>query len=297
VGTQIFEQSCDLDFDVLISDICPMDLLIQRIGRLHRHSRQRPPKLRHPQCFVIGLNNSSFDPGAEFVYGKYLLMNTRALLPPRLKLPDDIPQLVQTAYSSEGLLMPPELQKEYQEAKSRHEQTIAEKARKALNFQIADPKSLDNLVGCLEINIGDDPLGKRGEATVRDTENSLEVLVVQRRDKAYYMLPWLTKFKRQKIPTDLPPDTELARAIAECSIQLPHELCWDLEKTIQELEKIALQELRAWQNSHWLKGELFLILDEQLSTDLCGYRLQYDQRYGMLSKRIEEGDVNAERGV
>jgi CRISPR-associated endonuclease/helicase Cas3 len=298
VGTQIFEQSCDLDFDVLISDICPMDLLVQRIGRLHRHPRHRPSRLRQPQCFVIGMSDSGFDRGAEFVYGKYLLMNTRALLPSKINLPDDIPQLVQKAYSPEGLPMPSELQEEYEGAKNKHYQLIAKKQAKAHNFQISDPyKRLGDLVGWLDTSITDDPSGKRGEATVRDTQDSLEVLVVQRRDKAYYMLPRLAKFKGRKIPSDTPPDMELARAMAECSIQLPRELCWDLDKTIIELEKITLHELHAWQQSPWLKGELFLILDEDLGIELCGYRLQYDQCYGMLSMKIEEGDVNAGEGI
>ena len=54
VGTQTLEQSLDIDADLLIADLCPMDVLLQRIGRLHRHSRSdRPDDYRKPTCVVL----------------------------------------------------------------------------------------------------------------------------------------------------------------------------------------------------------------------------------------------------
>jgi CRISPR-associated endonuclease/helicase Cas3 len=55
VATQTVQQSLDLDADFLISDLCPMDVLLQRIGRLHRHKRDannRPPAYAKP-CAVV----------------------------------------------------------------------------------------------------------------------------------------------------------------------------------------------------------------------------------------------------
>ena len=54
IGTQTLEQSLDIDADFLISDICPVDVLLQRIGRLHRHVRRdRPRHFGEPRCLVL----------------------------------------------------------------------------------------------------------------------------------------------------------------------------------------------------------------------------------------------------
>lgn len=56
VGTQTLEQSLDIDADLLITDLCPMDVLLQRVGRLHRHTRpeaERPDGFRVARAWVL----------------------------------------------------------------------------------------------------------------------------------------------------------------------------------------------------------------------------------------------------
>ena len=53
IGTQTLEQSLDIDADLLITDLCPMDVLLQRIGRLHRHKLPRPTGFEEPRALVL----------------------------------------------------------------------------------------------------------------------------------------------------------------------------------------------------------------------------------------------------
>jgi CRISPR-associated endonuclease/helicase Cas3 len=59
VSTQTLEQSLDVDFDILLTDLCPMDVLLQRIGRLHRHKNDRPEKFSSARCLVLVPGNHS----------------------------------------------------------------------------------------------------------------------------------------------------------------------------------------------------------------------------------------------
>ena len=88
VGTQVVEQSLDLDADALITDLAPVDLVLQRAGRLHRHLRAfRPPGFENPRLIIAcspaeagelpGVDDIS---GRGYIYGKAILWKTWALL-------------------------------------------------------------------------------------------------------------------------------------------------------------------------------------------------------------------------
>jgi CRISPR-associated endonuclease/helicase Cas3 len=106
VATQVIEQSLDLDFDLLVTDLAPVDLVLQRAGRLHRHDRpQRPTHLRDPQLWVVEPPDAHGAPphfgDSEYIYERYLLLRTHLLLRDRdtLTLPAEIEGLVEDVYT------------------------------------------------------------------------------------------------------------------------------------------------------------------------------------------------------
>jgi CRISPR-associated endonuclease/helicase Cas3 len=109
IATQVAEQSLDIDFDFMLSDLAPVDLLLQRAGRLHRHIRpQRPAAHGQAYLWVAGLVPEFPDlkkTAWGFVYDPYILGRTWARLRQEsvLQLPDDIERLVQWIYGDEPL--------------------------------------------------------------------------------------------------------------------------------------------------------------------------------------------------
>jgi CRISPR-associated endonuclease/helicase Cas3 len=103
VATQVVEQSLDIDFDLLLSELAPMDLLIQRIGRLHRHKRQRPAHVARPLCrLLLPARLGGAEPASpmEWVYQPFVLIKTLATLLDRsaIDVPIDVRPLVESVY-------------------------------------------------------------------------------------------------------------------------------------------------------------------------------------------------------
>ena len=138
IATQVVEQSLDLDFDLLITDLAPMDLLIQRAGRLHRHPRdengnpllegndrrENARMIIHSPLPEDDAEGSWFKlafPKASFVYPSHgcLWLTARLLAEKKeLKMPDDARELIEAAFSESADTIPDPLQQRDQQANS-----------------------------------------------------------------------------------------------------------------------------------------------------------------------------------
>ena len=102
VATQVVEQSLDLDFDVMISDLAPVDLLLQRVGRLHRHIRPSRPTGSIPTFHILLPTDGDLHI-LSLPYDEYRMLRTWITIRTRLNvaLPEEIRPLVEEVYSEE----------------------------------------------------------------------------------------------------------------------------------------------------------------------------------------------------
>jgi len=113
IGTQVLEQSLDLDFDVMVSDLAPVDLLLQRAGRLHRHNRARPAHHTEPRLWInTEMQDGNLVIGVDgWIYSEFILRRSWETVRERnvITLPLDYRPLIEAVYGEYNLVESPAL--------------------------------------------------------------------------------------------------------------------------------------------------------------------------------------------
>lgn len=284
IGTQVIEQSLDIDFDVLITELAPMDFLLQRMGRLHRHSdTPRPENLKNPQVYVLNATNCKFDKASTYVYSEYLLFRTEYYLPAEIELPKDISHLVQEVYADNELNLIgyySKFQENYNCYKDENSSNTQKKEKKAESYILGIPsKRISEDKNLAEwIRNGDhsaESSDVKACAQVRDGIDALEVIALKSCAGGYELLD---------VPGRLnPADNRTAMEIAKRTIKLPSAVYYGqgIDKVIDMLEDYYKEHFTDWDKQRWLKGSLAIIFDKNNEFILFDKVLRYNNKYGL----------------
>lgn len=290
VATQLAEQSFDVDVDLLVSDLAPIDLLLQRVGRLHRHARpesDRPPGLRRPRAVVTGLGLREDTPpwlpgGSLAVYPEYHLLRTAALVVEAARdggwsIPDDVPDLVAAAYGEETLVPAGWLDRETK-ARQRLRQDDEQRIGKAEPFLLVrkGERSKQTLEGLHHGHSRGVATEDELRAVVRDGDPSVEVVLVRRDCQGYRTLD------RTWLGANAEAGADHLMEVLAGTVRLPAALTGEAEQ---------LLTLPEWRDRPWLKFCRVLVLD----TDGCGqvgeHLVRYDDQLGLLTQGHATGPL------
>ncbi len=297
VATQVVEQSLDLDFDLMVTDLAPVDLVLQRLGRLHRHDRaDRPGPVRDAACYVTGVDWTSeppgLEPGSRAVYGAWPLYAGLAVLAAHLDgaplgLPGSIAPLVQAAYG-DAPPVPAAWREKADRARTDYAARQQRRNQEAERFTLAPVQDAGrDLYDGDRFSAGEvDEDSPQGQGFVRDGGDSIEVVVVQRGPDGGDRIPdWVDHRGGEPLPLrQHPVPYEQAKALARCTLRLPYVLTLPdiADRVIADLERDYVE---GWQRTPFLSGQLALVLDDDRTALVAGHLLEYDLELGLVVTR------------
>lgn len=189
VATQVVEQSLDLDFDLMVSEIAPIDLLLQRSGRLHRHPRVRPEGLDRPELIVLcngdkdGPPPETFGKKIEHVYDRYVLLRTWLAIRGRANIivPTEIEQLIEFVYSKEDAPESDGWPEALETARKAMDFARSESERRACRLLVSKPRDPCDLIEQFNDQLADDEdpeVHASVRAATREGDPSITVVMV-----------------------------------------------------------------------------------------------------------------------
>jgi CRISPR-associated endonuclease/helicase Cas3 len=286
VATQLAEQSFDVDVDLLVTDVAPIDLLLQRIGRLHRHERPadtRPWRVAAPRVVVAGMSVAAggvpvFPRGSEHVYGRYPLLRAAHLVLQASRdagwsIPADVPSLVERGYDTAQPVPGWQAAVDAAFAAWTHGDDVRRDSANRFILAGAGELHRTDLAGLHDRPTRDLDDEDAVSAVVRDGADSIEVVLLRQHGDLKYTLDG-----RCLGPADaMVSDPDVADAVAGSTVRLPAALT---EAALRDLAPLS-----AAGGDPWLRRVRVLVLDGDNSAVLDRYRLRYDSDLGLVDER------------
>lgn len=281
VATQVVEQSLDLDFDLMVTDLAPVDLVLQRVGRLHRHRRRRPERLRTPSVWLVAPEDTGVPPDfgpSAYVYEEYVLLRSWLALRGRsaLHLPADIDSLVQEVYgppAGAGELPPADLHERLARAQAKMEKNNEARQRAAIQRLIKPPSHPDNILESFDVDLEEET------PSVHEVFRALTRQGLSLEVACFYDTPGglaLDAEGLEIVNLSATPSQATTRSILRRSLRLSHA------GLIHRL--LATETPAGWRKSPFLRHHRPLIFADGVS-DIGEWRLVLDSQVGLIIER------------
>jgi CRISPR-associated endonuclease/helicase Cas3 len=286
VATQVIEQSLDLDFDLMISDLAPVDLVLQRAGRLHRHDRgTRPPPLRLPQLLIAKPAETDGVPdfGSDsYVYEEYVLLRSYLSFRDRarLTLPGDTSGLIEAVYSGEEETeeLTPALAAALADAwakMQRHEEEHVHKARQKL----VRPSDADDLLEMRSLDLEEDSpeLHEAFQALTRVGRPGISLVCLHTGPHGLTIDP---DGSGPDMDLEEPPHSEVTRQLAMHTLSISHRPVFDYLR--------AQPVPKGWEHHPLLRNHRPAVFTDGLCVlGDSGYTLRLTRELGLEIEREE----------
>lgn len=286
VATQVVEQSLDLDFDLMVTEVAPVDLVLQRMGRLHRHERQdRPARLAAPEFWLLepdldGAGIPCFG-ATERVYDRHLLLRSWLSLESKdlVRVPEDVEALVESVYADELPGAPSKrwgaALRESAEARDRDNE---ECEQSAANVLVGSPALPDDPLEAFNRELEEDSpdVHRSLQAKTRLGPPAVDVVCAFRLTDGVLALDG-----SGTIPVDLirEPEPGQVERLLQASVSISHRAFFG--HFSREAVPIG------WQKSPWLRHHKVAEFDAECRMRIDGWALHLDSELGVVIERMD----------
>ncbi len=289
VATQVIEQSLDLDFDYMISDLAPIDLLIQRAGRLQRHSQNdssRPENLKSPRLLIASPQKDDIPEFGhdEYVYDRSVMLKTWLTVKDQteMSLPSQTTMLVEAVYGDNLSISDGALQKEMEEAIEKAEKKERKAIYEAALQLITTPNDEDLLYQKNNnLNEDDQTVNAAFRAMTRLAEPSVSLICLHSVNGKLLLEPG---DETKPLNSTVKPDRELAKEMLKHSVSLQH---YAVVKHFSEKESNVTW--KGWKEVAALKYTIPIVFEDgKCKLEGTKYTLILDRQTGLVTQKEDQ---------
>jgi CRISPR-associated endonuclease/helicase Cas3 len=279
VATQVIEQSLDIDFDLMITDLAPIDLILQRAGRLHRHKDNeryglaRRLMITEPEKDDDELPDFGVD---EWIYARYILLRSYFALKSqsrKITMPTDTVKLIEKVYGDIKLLGDiNDIKLEKTKATEQRMKSKEKKAQAKAKQQLVRAPRTEALLERRYQSLDEDnpTLHATMQASTRDIPPNISIVCLFQSQDEVFLNP---ECVGAKINLEKPPSFENSKEIIQNAITVTR---WKIVEYLRD------KKVKQWTENSILRHRQLLIFQNNIcSIPEIDLTLRLTRKYGL----------------